>query len=189
MPYSISYNGIPSDWSNLRNDLVVSNVTQHQVQEWTFDINLTDSFRNNLYQTVKLSLNKYQVMLFPVTLAFTQRLSPSSLSMLCNYIESQAAPAPSPFNLTDLINRYPGLRQNASAFNINYNSNSIITPQLIANAQATYNPARDSRPITEFDIKKNAAINRQLNAAKAIANLLTIIDRLNMSINTEQSNL
>ena len=105
------------------------------------------------------------------------------------YIESQAAPAQSLFNLTDLINRYPGLKQDGSAFSINYSANSIITPQLIANAQATYNPARDSKPITQFDIKKNAAINRQLNAAKAIANILTIIDRLSTSINLERNNL
>lgn len=129
-------------------------------------------------------------MLFPVTLPIVQKYYPTLASILLYNLESQTEFATTGlFNLTDLINRYPGLKQGPSSFNIDYNANSIITPQLILNAQATYNPARDSKQITQFDLKKNAAINRQLNAAKAIANLLTIIDRLTQSISIEKYNI
>lgn len=89
--------------------------------------------------------------------------------------------------MNDIINQYPGLT--GSSFGINYNSSSSITPTIIANSQAQYNPARDSRQITPEEIKKNAAILRQSNANKGVANLVAIIQRLTANVNAGKANV
>ena len=53
---------------------------------------------------------------------------------------------------------------------------------MIANAQATYDPNRDARKITEYEVQRNAAFLRQENAQKSIANIVTIIQRLDNQI-------
>lgn len=58
-----------------------------------------------------------------------------------------------------------------------------IVPAVINTAQAPYNPARDSRPITIDEVKRNAAFNRQLNANKGVANLIAIIQQLTANVN------
>lgn len=77
VPYNIKYNGIPSSWDTLGNDLVISNVNQQTVQDWTFDISVSDAENKNLYQTIKLAIYRYQIMLYPITLALTQQSAAS----------------------------------------------------------------------------------------------------------------
>ena len=93
------------------------------------------------------------------------------------------------FNLTDLINRYPGIKQNGFSTETNFVASSIITPQIISSAQATYNPARDAKPISLIDLKRNAASLRQNNAVKAVGNLLFIIQKLNNALELAKTNL
>ena len=53
------------------NDLVISNFKQQLIQEWTFDLNVIDGEKKNLYQTIKLSINKYQIIIYSMTIAQT----------------------------------------------------------------------------------------------------------------------
>ena len=46
------------------------------------------------------------------------------------------------FSIQDLINQYPA-SSDSSGFNINYSQSSVIAPTVIANAQGTYEPARE----------------------------------------------
>jgi chromosome segregation ATPase len=62
-----------------------------------------------------------------------------------------------------------------------------IVPQVISSAQAPYNPARDAKTPTIDDIKRNAAFNRQLNANKAVANLISIIQQLTANVNAAKN--
>lgn len=60
---------------------------------------------------------------------------------------------------------------------------------MIGSAQAPFNPARDTRPTTVDDIKRNAAFNRQLNANKAVANLISIIQQLTANVNAAKNDI
>lgn len=62
-------------------------------------------------------------------------------------------------------------------------------PTIIANAQAQYNAARDANQITVDDIKRRAIFNRQINANKAVANLVTIVQRLTANVNAATNDL
>lgn len=64
-----------------------------------------------------------------------------------------------------------------------------IVPSVIASAQAPYNPARDAKPVTVDDVKRNAAFNRQLNANKAVANLISIIQQLTANVNAAKNDI
>lgn len=68
-------------------------------------------------------------------------------------------------------------------------ASSIVTPIIIANSQALYNSSRDARQITPYEIKRNAAILRQTNADKAIANLIFIITNLNKNIGDAKNSM
>lgn len=91
--------------------------------------------------------------------------------------------------MSDLINRYPGIKQEGYSFGFNPVASSVVTPIMIANSQALYNASRDARPISLFEVKRNAAILRQSNANKAIANLVFIIQNLNKNIIEGRNNL
>lgn len=62
-------------------------------------------------------------------------------------------------------------------------------PSVIANANAPYNPERDQRTITPDEVKRNAAFNRQLNANKAVANLIAIIQQLTANVNAAKNDI
>lgn len=64
-----------------------------------------------------------------------------------------------------------------------------IVPSVIANAQAPYVPSRDAKTPTIDDVKRNAAFNRQLNANKAVANLISIIQQLTANVNAAKNDL
>lgn len=54
------------------------------------------------------------------------------------------------FNFEELIRQYPGLTsRNESLFGINFDNQLDITPHLIANANAVYDPKRDKRRISQ----------------------------------------
>ena len=50
-------------------------------------------------------------------------------------------------------------------------------------------PSRDAKAITVDDIKRNAAFNRQLNANKAVGNLISIIQQLTANVNAAKNDL
>lgn len=64
-----------------------------------------------------------------------------------------------------------------------------IVPSLISSAQAPFNPNRDTRPITVDEVKRNAAFNRQLNANKGVANLISIIQQLTANVNAAKNDI
>lgn len=57
------------------------------------------------------------------------------------------------------------------------------TPNVIRTIQASYSTERDAQPVTVDDVKRNAVFNRQLNANKAVANLIAIIQQLTANVN------
>jgi nitrogen regulatory protein PII-like uncharacterized protein len=59
--YTIKYKGIPNKWELNGNNLVLPNITKESVEDWTFDINITDAKRNILIQTVKLSIKNLKI--------------------------------------------------------------------------------------------------------------------------------
>lgn len=111
---------------------------------------------------------------------------------------SPSGPSPS---VANLYNNYPGLPTGSStipssggryptpAAPTGNPSTPNIVPQVIANAQAPYNPQRDAKQITPDDVKRNAAFNRQLNANKAVNNLITIIQRLTANVNAAKNDI
>ncbi len=102
--------------------------------------------------------------------------------------------------VVSLYENYPGLKANESvtpASGVYPTSPPVtgppltptITPSIIANAQVAYNSARDAKPITIDDVKRNAAFNRQLNANKAVANLIAIIQQLTANVNAAKNDV
>lgn len=100
--------------------------------------------------------------------------------------------------IESLYNSYPGLPISTNTISIptNIGSNPVGAPrtpnpgpQIIANAQATYVPSRDANTITIDQVKRNAIFNRQINANKAIANLITIITRLTANVNAAKNDI
>lgn len=63
------------------------------------------------------------------------------------------------------------------------------TPNIIRNIQATYSVPRDSQPISVNDIQRNSVFNRQLNANKAVANLISIIQQLTANVNAARNDI
>ena len=86
------------------------------------------------------------------------------------------------FSINDIIKQYPGLTGNTQGFGLTYD-NSIITPKVIASAQAAYNPSRDAINVTQYQVKTNAAYQRQNNANKGVANLVSIVQKLTANVN------
>ena len=66
--YNVKFKGIPTNWDNYKNDLVISNVTQQSVSNWTFDIVVTELQKRRLTQTIKIALYKYQISVYAITL-------------------------------------------------------------------------------------------------------------------------
>ena len=60
---------------------------------------------------------------------------------------------------------------------------------MIANSQAEYDPKRDSRNISAYEVRKKAALQRQLNANKAISNLLEVIEKLTENVRNAFSSI
>ncbi len=50
-------------------------------------------------------------------------------------------------------------------------------------------PSRDAKTPTVDDIKRNAAFNRQLNANKAVGNLISIVQQLTANVNAAKNDL
>ena len=67
--------------------------------------------------------------------------------------------------------------------------NEGIIPTVIKNTRADYVPERDSRKISVDEVKRNAAFNRQINANKAVANLLAIIQQLTANVNAAKADV
>jgi len=106
-----------------------------------------------------------------------------------------------PSSLSNLYNNYPGLPsgsnitpQNGASYPVPASpsgnpSTPNIVPSVISNAQAPYNATRDQRTITPDEVKRNAAFNRQLNANKAVANLISIIQQLTANVNAAKNDI
>lgn len=100
--------------------------------------------------------------------------------------------------ISSLYNSYPGLPLNTNTLGTPSNiysspaglpSSPNPAPIIIANAQAAYNPTRDANTITIDEVKRTAIFNRQINANKAIANLVSIVQRLTANVNAAQSDI
>lgn len=68
-------------------------------------------------------------------------------------------------------------------------SNPNIVPGIIRTIQAPKNPQRDQTPPSVEDVKRNAVFNRQLNANKAVANLVSIIQQLTANVNAARNDI
>lgn len=64
-----------------------------------------------------------------------------------------------------------------------------VIPTVIQKAQATYSVERDGREVTADEVARNAAFHRQLNANKAVANLLAIIQQLTANVNAAKADI
>ena len=67
--------GIPSNWVQNRNDLVISNFKLGDKKEWSFEVYIEDDGKNFLRQTIKLVFVGFSVELLPITLPLTGNLS------------------------------------------------------------------------------------------------------------------
>ena len=67
--------GIPSNWVQNRNDLVISNFKLGDQKEWSFEVYIEDDGKNFLRQTIKLVFVGFSVELLPITLPLTGNLS------------------------------------------------------------------------------------------------------------------
>ena len=90
---------------------------------------------------------------YPATYRFPKNLETSSGLLSSSGITSNGSSnTENNFNINDLIDSYPGIQntnQSSNNFGIDYSTNSIITPQIISNSQANYDPERDGNQITE----------------------------------------
>lgn len=64
-----------------------------------------------------------------------------------------------------------------------------MVPNIIRTIQAPYDPQRDSTPLTVDTVKRNAVFNRQINANKAVANLVAIIQQLTANVNAARNDI
>jgi chromosome segregation ATPase len=64
-----------------------------------------------------------------------------------------------------------------------------VIPTVIQKAQATYSVEKDGREVTVDEVARNAAFHRQLNANKAVANLLAIIQQLTANVNAAKADI
>ena len=76
-PYFIKYTSIPRDWRLVKNDLAIPDFSQIVKSGWTFDISVKDSTNGSFNQTVRLTGDNDQIIIFPVTV-FDQAASFSS---------------------------------------------------------------------------------------------------------------
>lgn len=101
---------------------------------------------------------------------------------------------------SDLYSSYPGLPSGANLIPPSGNfptgpspsglpSTPNPVPNVIRNIQATYSVPRDSNPISPNDVKRNSIFNRQLNANKAVANLISIIQQLTANVNAARNDI
>lgn len=66
-PYFIKYTSIPRDWRLVKNDLAIPDFSQIIKSGWTFDISVKDSSNSSSNQTVRLTVDNDQIIIYPVT--------------------------------------------------------------------------------------------------------------------------
>lgn len=67
-PYTLNYGSIPRDWTSRKNILVIPDYRQIVKTGWRFDVIVKDSSNNSFSQTVMISFDNEQIIIFPVTL-------------------------------------------------------------------------------------------------------------------------
>lgn len=170
--------------------------------DFTIGVKVTDSAANVFQGNVKIRINGINVVVASdIAQASTGSVSGSaSLPIASAPVVTPQVIAPNPA-VAALYESYPGLpagtapavsadgRYPTAPLPSGKPAGPNIISSIISNAQAPYNPARDAKQITVDEVKRNAAFNRQLNANKAVANLISIIQQLTANVNAAKNDI
>jgi hypothetical protein len=213
--YRFAFSGLPAGWTADGNTLSIPNIV-NVVGNYLIKARVSDDAGNVLEGNINLIINGVNVVIQSSNTNNDNNIQYSVLGGVNqgnNAIPINGIFAPNnggaptsgipsdSTNVQSLYQNYPGL---ASGTNVTPNnggryptpppptgnpSTPNIVPNVISNAQATYVTSRDAKAPTIDDIKRNAAFNRQLNANKAVANLISIIQQLTANVNAARNDL
>lgn len=214
--YNYQFNRLPAGWSASANTITVPGINTISGQSYNLDIQIRDSRTGELLNTnAILTINGVRVNLaqggaiggtFGVSgISGVSGVSGVSIGggafgtgFTSNVVPTaQNIQTITQSSVSSLYENYQGLPSGASTPRINIPISSPAgnpstynpAPVIIANAQAQYNAARDANTITVDDVKRTAVFNRQINANKAVANLITIVTRLTANVNAANNDL
>lgn len=212
--YEFAYNNLPQGWRSSDNTIVIPTIGAIFGRNFLINVEIKDKVTNVVLNgNIVLIVNGVRIdvnsagpgSVVLINPSSTQKIastysstSTSSSRTASTYSTNNLSSSSSSSQISSLYNSYPGLPSNTNA--ISFPANLVSSPAgapsipnpgptIIANAQATYNVARDANKITVDDVKRTAIFNRQINANKAVANLITIIQRLTANVNAARSDI
>lgn len=211
--YDFTYNNLPQGWRSSDNTIVIPTIGAIFGRNFLINVEIKDKATNVVLNgNIVLIVNGVRVDVNSAGPGSVVLINPASTASIANtyssastssqrttsYSSPSASSSSSSSQLSSLYNSYPGLPSNTNQISMPANLVSSPAgapsipnpvPTIIANAQATYNVARDANKITVDDVKRTAIFNRQINANKAVANLITIIQRLTANVNAARSDI
>lgn len=199
--YRFEITNLPAGWTAENNVINVPNIVNVN-GDFVVGVRVTDDAGNTFQGNVKINVNGVNIAVSTGTVSGSASLAPAAGST-ASASSAPAAPAVAAADpaVAALYASYPGLPSGSApglSGNGRYPTGPVptgraatpnIIPSVISTAQAAYVPARDAKPVTVDEVKRNAAFNRQLNANKAVANLIAIIQQLTANINTAKSDI
>lgn len=209
--YTYSYSNLPQGWSQSGNSIIVPNLSTVR-GTYTVFLEVRDTLGNVLSGNIVLNINGLAITITPASGSNNNVSSPfSGGGVVIPGSGTGSAGIPSSgtvsgtrspnIDISGLYSGFPGLPSGTNVLpNPGSNfptfpspsgnpSSPNVVPGIIRTIQAPKNPARDQTPPTVEEVKRNAVFNRQLNANKAVANLVSIIQQLTANINAARNDI
>ena len=190
--YQYSFSNLPAGWTVNGNIITVPNINSIQGQTFGVNAQVVDGSTGEVLNVnVDLTISGVRINVAnggAVNGTFGN-LSGSTVSS--GGASTTTSVVSTSSSVTSLYDSFPGLPANSAVPQATVSIPSPSgapslpnpAPGIIANAQAPFNRARDTRQITVSDVKRTAIFNRQINANKAVANLIAIVQRLTANVN------
>lgn len=201
--YNYQFSSLPAGWSSNGNVITVPNINAVSGQTFTITLSVRDGRTGEVLNTnLDLSINGVRIAVSQGgavggTFGGAAGAAGAGSVTVTTATTTGAFSAPSAA-VSALYDTYAGLPAGAQVPTVSrvpyvspVGQPSIPNPApaIIATAQAPYVPSRDTNTITVDDVKRTAIFNRQITANKAVANLVSIVQRLTANVNAATNDL
>lgn len=204
-PYNVEWSELPTGWSQQNGLLNIPNIVNINNGEYALSARVTDAAGHTYSDDIVLNINGVNVRISSASSNADNLISVISAPSLATATTGgstagSTTTVSSSSSVSTLYESYPGLPEGSIVAPANGRypvpaspsgppQDPNIVPTVIQNSQATYVESRDSKTVTVETVKQNAAFQRQLNANKAVANLIAIIQQLTANVNAAKADI
>lgn len=204
--YQFQINSGPSSWNYNNNVVTIPRIMQYQGQSFSIDLTIKDVRTGQILNTnaiisingVRINVNEGGAIGGTFGTGSNSRIgSTSSSSASSSSSNSNNQNIAISRSVSELYESYDGLPLGVSPAqpSVSYSSPAGSpripnpAPEIIRNAQAPFDYERDTNKITINDVKRRAIFNRQINANKQVANIISIVQKLTANVNAAKNDL